>query len=299
MLYDRDYMRDRGGPDFRSPVVLLLIGLLALFFVECVLRVYGQGSSLANAFALSRSGMAQHQYYRLLTFQFLHEAPWPWHILMNGIGLWFFGRSVLETLGARRFWILYVVAGTAAGMLDWLCQVGHPRYEIGLGTIGASGNIMGLAAAFCLMHPGQDIVFFLYVFPVKLRAMTMFWLLFGFSVFGVVFPFGGVSHAAHLGGLLAGVAFVKVLSREGIPGWWSAFRGRGSNRRPELTVAAGHHGSGVAPSAGGEVEPANPDEYMRREVDPILDKILAHGPQSLTEKERRILEQAPKRLRKP
>lgn len=299
MLYDRDYMRSRGGPDFRSPVVLLLIALVVLFFVECCLRVYGgRGGSLADWFSLSHSGMLRHQYYRLLTFQFLHEAPWPWHILMNGIGLWFFGQGVLESQGPRRFWLLYLVAGTAGGLLDWACQAWHPRYDIP-GTIGASGNIMGLAAAFCMLQPGRDIVFFLYVFPVRMRALTMFWLLLGFSLFGVVFPFGGVSHAAHLGGLLAGVAYARLATDERVTEWFSRF-GRGRKApQPEIPVAAGYYHEG-APSRpiGGEGEPVSPDEYIRREVDPILDKILAHGPQSLTEKERRILEQAPKRLRK-
>jgi membrane associated rhomboid family serine protease len=298
MLYDRDYMRSQGGPDFRSPVVLLLIALVVLFFVECVLQVYGQGASLAKWFALSSKGMAEHQYYRLLTFQFLHEAPWPWHILMNGIGLWFFGRSVLETQGTRRFWILYLLAGTAGGLLDWACQAGHPRYAIA-GTIGASGNIMGLAAAFCLMQPGKEIVFFFYVIPVRMQAMTMFWLLFGFSLFGVIFPFGGVSHAAHLGGLLAGVAFAKLMSDDRVLEWFRGFKREQPSRPTEVPVAAGHHASTTTlRPVGPDGDPVSPDEYIRREVDPILDKILAHGPQSLTEKERRILEQAPKRLRK-
>ncbi len=298
MLYDRDYMRSRGGPDFRSPVVLLLIALVVLFFVECVLKVSAQGGTLADTFGLSRSGMARHQYYRILTFQFLHEAPAPWHLLMNGIGLWFFGRSVLQTQGTRGFWLIYLLAGTAGGLLDWGCQVWHPRYG-GFNTIGASGNVMGLAAAFCLLNPGQDIVFFIYVIPVRMRAMTMFWLLFGFSAFGVIFPFGGMSHAAHLGGLLAGVGFAKMASSDEWLAWLNRFRGSRTTRKPEVPVAAVFHGA--APSlrpTGGDGEPVSPDEYMRREVDPILDKILAHGPQSLTEKERRILEQAPKRLKK-
>lgn len=298
MLYDRDYMRSQGGPDFRSPVVLLLIALVVLFFVECVLRVYGgNNASLAKWFALSSKGMAEHQYYRLLTFQFLHDAPWPWHILMNGIGLWFFGRSVLETQGTRRFWVLYLLAGTAGGLLDWACQVGHPRYPIS-GTIGASGNIMGLAAAFCLMQPGREIVFFFYVIPVRMQAMTMFWLLFGFSLFGVIFPYGGVSHAAHLGGLLAGVAFAKLMSDDRFLEWLQGFRRERPTRTSEVSVVAGKHTATTVRPVGPDGEPVSPDEYIRREVDPILDKILAHGPQSLTDKERRILEQAPKRLRK-
>jgi hypothetical protein len=37
-------------------------------------------------------------------------------------------------------------------------------------------------------------------------------------------------------------------------------------------------------------------DFMASEVDPILDKISAHGIHSLTEEERAILEQAQKRM---
>ena len=38
------------------------------------------------------------------------------------------------------------------------------------------------------------------------------------------------------------------------------------------------------------------EEFISREVDPILEKISAHGIHSLTEKERKILESARSRL---
>lgn len=41
-----------------------------------------------------------------------------------------------------------------------------------------------------------------------------------------------------------------------------------------------------------------PDEFLSREVDPILDKISAHGIQSLTERERKILEAAREKMAK-
>jgi hypothetical protein len=40
------------------------------------------------------------------------------------------------------------------------------------------------------------------------------------------------------------------------------------------------------------------DEFMSKEVDPILDKISQHGIQSLTDRERRILEAARARTTK-
>ena len=40
------------------------------------------------------------------------------------------------------------------------------------------------------------------------------------------------------------------------------------------------------------------EEFISREVDPILDKISAHGIQSLTERERKILEAARNKMAK-
>ncbi len=39
-----------------------------------------------------------------------------------------------------------------------------------------------------------------------------------------------------------------------------------------------------------------PEEFLSQEVDPILDKISAQGIQSLTERERRILETAREKM---
>ncbi len=41
-----------------------------------------------------------------------------------------------------------------------------------------------------------------------------------------------------------------------------------------------------------------PEEFLSKEVDPILDKISAHGIQSLTPRERRILEAAREKMAK-
>jgi hypothetical protein len=50
-----------------------------------------------------------------------------------------------------------------------------------------------------------------------------------------------------------------------------------------------------APPPGEDLPPA---EFISREVDPILEKISAHGIQSLTPRERRILELARDKMRR-
>lgn len=301
MLYDREYMRRADGAFWRSPVNVLLVVLGALFLVECILRVYGN-TSLAQSFGLEYGAVLRHEYWRLLTYQFLHDAPWPLHILFNGLALWFFGRPVLERIGALRFWGLYLGSGLVGAFFELACQAWHPGYGSQV-TVGASASVLGLAGAFCFLYPTQESVFFLYVIPVRLRSMTLFWILFGFSVFGTVFPHGRIAHAAHLGGLLTGVAFVRLwleadLSGWSLPGW---LRGLAARRRavrvrplPEVVTKAASRPARAAQAA---VDSESPEDFMRREVDPILDKISAHGLQSLTERERRILEKARERMR--
>ncbi|MFN0069061.1 MAG: DUF6576 domain-containing protein, partial [Limisphaerales bacterium] len=60
--------------------------------------------------------------------------------------------------------------------------------------------------------------------------------------------------------------------------------------RPLVPARRGPAKAAAAP------EPASDADFMQREVDPILDKISAHGLHSLTERERRILEKARERM---
>jgi membrane associated rhomboid family serine protease len=300
MLYDRDYMRSGDRSYLRSPVILLLIVLAAIFLLECFLRVY-QGTSLMFWFGLNDTSLRRHQYWRLFTYQFLHDAPWPWHILFNSIALFFFGRAVVETVGTSRFWQIYLGSGLVGGLLEALCQAAHPAYGVGIGShpyvVGASASVFGLAGAFCFMFPAREVVFFLYVIPIRLRAMVLFWILFGYSAFGTVFPHGGIAHAAHFGGLLAGVGYVRFFLQRDPGAWLRRLAARTPARRTEMPVPAGKAAGRPARSSAPLEEMDTPEEFMRREVDPILDKISAHGIQSLTERERRILERARERMR--
>ena len=67
----------------------------------------------------------------------------------------------------------------------------------------------------------------------------------------------------------------------------------------EVSVAAvGVHDQDVAGSDALPAEELGPGEFISREVDPILDKISAHGIQSLTDRERKILEAARAKMAK-
>jgi hypothetical protein len=136
---------------------------------------------------------------------------------------------------------------------------------------------------------------FVIVFPVTLRAQYLLWAALAFSVYGIFFPYSHVADAAHLGGLLFGVAYIRwgnnaqrQISR------FSPFQSR--QRKLELVKAASV--TSLRSSRTRKDAPAElpSDEFISREVDPILDKISAHGIQSLTDRERQILEAARSRM---
>ena len=107
--------------------------------------------------------------------------------------------------------------------------------------------------------------------------------------------FGGVAHAAHLGGLVAGIFYVRfaVLRR------WPApdRRPRRPAPREFVNVTALKAESWNTPVSQ-SAEELSDAEFVSREVDPILDKISAHGIQSLTDRERKILDAARKKMEK-
>jgi hypothetical protein len=79
---------------------------------------------------------------------------------------------------------------------------------------------------------------------------------------------------------------------------WPTLRRR-RGEPPRRLVRVSSASSARWGSAKAQADPEAPaDDFLTREVDPILDKISAQGIQSLTERERRILEAARERMGK-
>jgi len=300
MLADRPYMRE---PSYRPPMSLttiLLIINVVVFIGECVFYGVGPGLGLAprfpdhDWFALGLYGLKHGYVWQLLTFQFMHAGLL--HLAMNGWALFVFGRVVEDTLGKTRFLMLYLASGVFGGLLQELAALIFTKYFMVFGApvVGASAGILGIVAAFAMLFPEQELrVFLFYVIPIKLRAKHLLFISLGLATLGISFPnsiFGGpVAHAAHMGGILMGLFFVQYIMH-----WNFSWPGkRRMNRTPTRELVNYSNSKGGLLGRGGPAagESSN-TEFMSREVDPILDKISAHGIQSLTEKERKILEAA-------
>lgn len=140
-------------------------------------------------------GVAGGEWYRLLTGAFLHLPPdgstlgaVPFgvlHIVLNMYALWNLGRLVEEQLGRVRCLALYLLSALGGSVMVMLIAPDDV-------TVGASGAVFGLAAAFHVVSRrlGRD-----------LHAVNRF--LAGFLVWMLVSA-GFTSWQGHLGGLLTG-----------------------------------------------------------------------------------------------
>ena len=260
---------------------------MGAFILQNVLEAYSSFRT-DSYFALSLAGLQHGFVWQLLTYQFMH-AGWL-HLLLNCWAIFVFGREVEQTLGRNSFLTLYFSSGVIGGLFQALAGLALGGAFAG-SVVGASAGAFGLVAAYATLYPERPLMLLLFfIIPVSMRAK--FLLLFSalLTVFGLIFPTDNIAHAAHLGGMLTGIAFVRYALR-----WdwhWPRFRRAGRQTlRPLVKVPRGASGPWGQNQLGTDEE-LPPEEFLSKEVDPILDKISAHGIQSLTERERRILQTA-------
>lgn len=303
MIENRDYMREAPFAPKRTLTVTLIIVNATIFLIQLILQSARSKFPLDHYLALSLDGLRQGFVWQLLSFQFLHSGLL--HLLLNSWGIYVFGRSVEEALGKSRFLQLYLGSGVVGGLLHVVCSYFLPQHFGGLidGThvpvVGASAGLYGLIAAFAGLFPHQRLTLLLFfVLPITLTARTLLIASAAIAVFGLLLAGDNVAHGAHLGGMLAGFILIRwggnlrvSLSK------WRPLQAR--QRKRELVRAAVVRGRPWRTTPTETEVELPPEEFISREVDPILDKISAHGLQSLTDRERRILEAARKKMAKP
>jgi membrane associated rhomboid family serine protease len=304
MIEDRYYMRESPFDLRRSATVFLLVANVAAFLLECVHYGYPIQFPANDYLALSWSGLKQGYVWQLITFQFLHGGLL--HLLVNCWAIFMFGREVEMAIGTKRFTFLYFGSGVVGGLfqafagslsevfphLAWARAFLAP-------TVGASAGALGLVAAYATLFPERTLTLLLFfIIPVNMRAK--FLLLFSglLALFGIMFPgrTGAVADAAHLGGMLAGIVYIRFAMNWNL-GWLNFRRARRQPPRRLVKVSSATSARWGRTKTVAETE-LPPEDFLTREVDPILDKISAHGIQSLTERERRILEAARQRMGK-
>jgi membrane associated rhomboid family serine protease len=155
---------------------------------------------------------------RVLLSMFLHGG-WA-HILGNMLYLWIFGDNVEDRMGHLRYLVFYLLCG-------WVAAYTHifmnPASR--MPSIGASGAIAGVLAAYAVLYPRARVVvawpppllFFLPLFEVPALVLLGLWFLQQFLAGALSFvqtaETGGVAWWAHIGGFAAGLLLVGLFQK--------------------------------------------------------------------------------------
>ncbi len=215
--------------------------------------------------------------WQFFTYMFLHGGFG--HILFNMFALWMFGTELEYNWGTRDFLKYYFTCGIGGGLLVWITSMfGFSSYMIP--TIGASGAIFGILVAYGMMWPDR-LIFIFGVLPMKALHFVLIFgaldLLNGLSGSG-----GGIAYFCHVGGGVTGFIYLKY-------GWRimihiehmiNIFKSR------RFKIIQGGKKSGF----NSDSHDSHPD--FDEEVDRILDKIARHGMESLSDREKQILDRA-------
>ena len=184
---------------------MILIGInLGVFVLEWLAG--GMGAMSADLTVLREFGakhnaliVQQHQYWRLVTCMFLHIGFV--HFLFNNYALWIIGREIEQLYGSARFLILYVATGVLASMSSFYFS---PN-AVSAGASGAIFGLFGVMATFAFKYRKEIPAALSQDIRRRVIPIIAINLLFGFTARGIV------DNAAHIGGLIAGVALALVI----------------------------------------------------------------------------------------
>ena len=222
--------------DFRSsirntsPIVTNLIIINSLvFFAQMAFGGMEPMNKVNDLFALHHYKSDAFRPYQLVTHMFMHGGFF--HLFLNMLGLWMFGGLMEKIWGPKRFLIFYFICGLAAAVAQ-MANYTYAYWEIDHSilsnedfilyqeillrnaTIGASGAIMGILAAYGYTFPNTQLFIMPIPFPIKAK-----WAILGIIAMDV---FGGIAnsskddiaHFAHVGGAIAGFLIVLYWNKK-------------------------------------------------------------------------------------
>jgi membrane associated rhomboid family serine protease len=297
-IYNRSYMREERRGYREGPWALkgILITLVAVFLLQNIVRHWFGSFFIEEHFALSMVRLSEGWLHTLLTYGLLHSTQnaLPWHLVLNGLVLYWFGREIEARLGSDKFLECFLLSILVGGIL-WFSV----HYVSGQGgsVVGASSGVFGMIYLFCRFH-WQDGLSLLFL-PIRFTGKQLFAVLFAFQLFFLLFAElpgqagNATAYSAHIGGVLGAFVYerylltkaslLSLLRPSAIPVGTSTPQWR---KRPK--VAAGKETKfTINMSSRGD---------LRKEVDRILDKINHEGFGALSAEEKATLDKAKDQL---
>ena len=264
-----------GQVDVTTTALLVGLGIISMF-------VYAIKRDLLLKLAFLGPLVRNGEVWRLVTWPTVNPPTEIWVVLTLAF-FWFVGHRIEDSIGRRRFTTLIALMTVVPAALVSLVQFEAVSYAFGLGILG-----IGLLVIFALDNPG-----------------AMFF--FGIPAWAIAGVYVGIDVLRYLGdrrfetlflelgvivvGLVAARQYGLVSNLEFIPKV-------GSGKSARKTVRATRRQGGATVVAGPwPVADTGHSAIDQLELDGLLDKISAHGMDSLSRTEKARLNELSKKLR--
>jgi len=200
---------------FITPGVKLLVLICSgVFLVQTLVSIifspFTGHRYITMIFGLVSSGVIPGlRIWQPFTYIFLHGGLF--HLLINMLMLWMFGRELELLWGKKRFLNYFFICGVGAGLIEVVIKTtpqlwGHPPSDVP--TIGASGAIFGILMANAILFPDRRI--WLIPLPVTIPMRPYVAVMAAIEFFSTLGTGGdNVSHLCHLGGMLVGYIYLR------------------------------------------------------------------------------------------
>lgn len=187
----------RLGAVLIPPMTALILGTLLLcFIVSGVLVNFVPGAAaVVKALPVTTDGVLSGEVWRLLTYAFVHSLNDPFHVLFNGLMIYFFGRELEDRWGPKRYLLFALLTVLAGGIFVVVSGMLMPGRGM---AMGASAFALGVIVAWGLVFRDREARLY---FAIPARGIHMVWFAAGIWLLEAVST-SETSAAAHLGGML-------------------------------------------------------------------------------------------------
>lgn len=263
--------------------------------------------------------LVRKEYGRMISSGFLHANMM--HLAFNMIALYSFGISVGMAFGLPKFFFIYFASLLAGNALALYIHRNHGNYR----AVGASGAISGVVYASIALFPSSKIG--LILIPPIIPAWFFGIVFLLVSMYGIKSQRDNIGHEAHLGGAVAGMLLAiamdpSVVVRHSffifimlVPTLWFLYM---VVRRPEMlhidnffkteiehfrnrnrqqrSSNRPRNSSTSSTSSSSRTQTYSHTQTETEELDALLDKVNRKGLDSLTDVEKKRLEELSKKL---
>ncbi|HWX54393.1 MAG TPA: rhomboid family intramembrane serine protease [Verrucomicrobiae bacterium] len=199
-------------PPFTPAITWLIVVNTAFYFTQSVLSSSRSEEALLEALALVPNHVIHHgRIWELVTYSVLHGDLWHW--FFNMLWLWLFGARVEMIRGSRYFLELFLAGVIGGGLFDIGLAYTHVLGDPNRGTIGASAGVFAVLLAFGMFFGETEI--HIIPLPILIKAKYLIGIMMITELAMSLKERDGIAHIAHVGGVVFGYLFIKLVPRRG------------------------------------------------------------------------------------